>query len=73
MSACSHKKRTYKIPINKYDCPKCNHEKVVSCKIDNKNQIGTAMCSVCDSQYKCKVIKLYQSVDIYHNWVDEMT
>lgn len=66
------KKRRTGTMTNKFDCPKCNHEKVVSCKIDNKNSVGTATCSVCDSHYKCSVSKLDQFVDVYHNWVDEL-
>lgn len=67
------KKRSIKPSNNKFDCPKCNHEKVVSCKINKNCKIGTAYCSVCESIYKCEINSLDQFVDIYHKWIDELT
>lgn len=67
------KKKKIQPITNKFDCPKCNHEKVVSCKINRSQNVGEAICSVCESNYRCTVTKLDGFIDVYHNWVDEMS
>ena len=66
------KRRKNTVQSKKFDCPKCNHENVVSCKIFKNIGAGEASCSVCESNYKCKINRLDQQIDVYHYWLDEV-
>lgn len=57
---------------SRFDCPKCNHEKVVHCKVIRTAQKGVAICTVCDAKFRCDVTPLDKSIDIYHAWMDEL-
>ncbi|KAI4290733.1 hypothetical protein PAPHI01_0007 [Pancytospora philotis] len=55
---------------NRFDCMKCNHEKVVQCKISKEKRVGYAFCTVCEANFKCKVHQLDKPIDIYYAWMD---
>jgi transcription elongation factor Elf1 len=40
-----------KVPTT-FDCPFCNHEKAVDCKIDKDTSIGSIRCRVCNESYQ---------------------
>ncbi|KAI5169410.1 hypothetical protein PAEPH01_0685 [Pancytospora epiphaga] len=56
----------------RFDCPKCNHERVVQCRIDKEENKGHAFCTVCEAQFRCSVHSLDRPVDIYHAWADSI-
>lgn len=56
----------------RFDCPKCNHENVVQCKIVKGEGNGYAFCSVCEAQFRCPVHSLDRPIDIYHAWTDAL-
>lgn len=57
---------------SRFDCPICNHENVVQCKINSKFNSGVAACSACNAHYGCKVTNLDNPIDIYYSWIDEV-
>jgi len=57
---------------SRFDCPVCNHENVVQCKIVSKSNSGVAFCNVCDARYGCQVTNLDNPIDIYYSWIDDV-
>lgn len=45
------KRMEQKVPTT-FDCPFCNHEKAVDCKIDKDTSIGSIRCRVCNESYQ---------------------
>lgn len=45
------KKVVAKVPTT-FDCPFCNHEKAVDCKIDKDTQIGSIRCRICNESFQ---------------------
>jgi len=64
------KKRQLTVPTN-FDCPFCNHEKSVECKMDRERSIGIIRCSVCDASYQMIINYLSEPVDVYSEWLDQ--
>ena len=56
----------------RFDCLKCNHEKVVQCKIMKGENKGYAFCTVCEAKYVCPAHSLDRPIDIYHYWADKI-
>ncbi|KAF5727676.1 putative Transcription elongation factor [Tripterygium wilfordii] len=54
-----------------FSCPFCNHGTSVECKIDMKNLIGEALCSICQESFSTTVTALTEPIDIYSEWIDE--
>ncbi|KAI4977061.1 transcription elongation factor 1 homolog [Hordeum vulgare subsp. vulgare] len=51
-------------------CPFCNHPGGVSCTIDLKLYVASAVCYVCQEAYHTTAHHLTEPVDIYHDWID---
>jgi len=64
------KKRQQPVPTN-FDCPFCNHEKTIECKMDKERQIGYIRCTVCDASYQMMTNYLSEPVDVYSEWLDK--
>lgn len=56
----------------RFDCPVCNHENVVQCKLVSKTRRGMAFCSICESHFSCEVTALDKPVDVYYTWIDQI-
>lgn len=56
----------------RFDCLKCNHEKVVQCKVSKEESKGYAFCTVCEAHFKCSVHSLDKPIDVYHAWADHV-
>lgn len=54
-----------------FDCPFCNHENSVECKLDHKTAIGVVHCRVCAANYQTQITYLMEPVDVYADWIDE--
>lgn len=57
----------------RFDCPICNHENVVQCKVVSKTRKGLAFCSICESHFSCDVTTLDKPIDVYHTWIDQIS
>ncbi|TBT99158.1 Elf1-like transcription elongation factor [Hamiltosporidium tvaerminnensis] len=55
---------------NRFNCPECNNESVVKCKIEKSSRLGYAYCTLCEASYKCSVNNLSHPVDVYSSWID---
>lgn len=74
------KRKSRKVPAKKtstklesrFDCPVCNHENVVQCKVIAKTHRGVAFCNVCEAHFGCEVTNLDKPIDIYHSWIDNV-
>jgi transcription elongation factor Elf1 len=64
------KKIAQKVP-KVFDCPFCNHEKSVECKLDHKLALGVVRCRVCAADYQTRITYLMEPVDVYADWIDE--
>jgi len=64
------KKKMSPVPTT-FDCPFCNHEKTVECKMDKEKWIGYIRCSVCDASYQMMTNYLSEPVDVYSEWLDK--
>ncbi|SPC61133.1 related to ELF1  len=53
-----------------FTCLFCNHEKAVSCKIDDKARIGYLSCKVCGQKFSADTSPLDQPIDVYSLWID---
>ncbi|KAM3195272.1 hypothetical protein ACQJBY_071401 [Aegilops geniculata] len=51
-------------------CPFCDHPGGVSCTIDLKLYVATAVCYVCQEFYHTTAHHLTEPVDVYHDWID---
>ncbi len=67
----SRKKLVYKLD-RKFNCPKWNHQNVVSCHINRSKSTGKAYCNVCEAYYNCPITKLDQQIDVYNYWLDSL-
>ncbi|CAI5467937.1 unnamed protein product [Closterium sp. Yama58-4] len=47
-------RKVQKVPTT-FNCPFCNHEASVECKLDKKAGIGTVSCRVCAEQYQTTI------------------
>jgi len=64
------KRKQLPVPTT-FDCPFCNHEKTVECKMDKERQIGSIRCSICDASYQMITSYLSEPVDVYSEWLDK--
>eukprot|EP01114_Cavostelium_apophysatum_P006384 TRINITY_DN1766_c0_g1_i1.p1 TRINITY_DN1766_c0_g1~~TRINITY_DN1766_c0_g1_i1.p1 ORF type:complete len:133 (-),score=8.90 TRINITY_DN1766_c0_g1_i1:69-467(-) len=64
------RKKTAPIPTS-FDCPFCNHEHSVECRMDRERDIGNIRCTVCDAAYQMIINHLSEPVDVYSEWLDE--
>lgn len=53
-----------------FTCLFCNHEKAVSCKIDDKARIGYLSCKICGQKFSADTNPLDQPIDVYSLWID---
>ncbi|WFD40459.1 AAA ATPase Elf1 [Malassezia japonica] len=52
-----------------FTCLFCNHDKAVSCKIDDKARIGYLSCKICGQKFSADTDTLSQPIDVY-SYVD---
>ncbi|ELR25143.1 elongation factor 1, putative [Acanthamoeba castellanii str. Neff] len=64
------KRMEQKVPTT-FDCPFCNHEKAVDCKIDKDTSIGSIRCRVCNESYQMITNYLSEPIDVYSEWIDQ--
>ncbi|CAK8530617.1 unnamed protein product [Lathyrus oleraceus] len=64
------KKRMDKLDTS-FSCPFCNHGSSVECRIDMKNLIGEASCSICQENFSTTITALSEPIDVYSEWIDE--
>lgn len=64
------KRMEQKVPTT-FDCPFCNHEKAVECKIDKDTSIGSIRCRVCNESYQMITNYLSEPIDVYSEWIDQ--
>lgn len=64
------KKRQLPVPTT-FDCPFCNHERSVECKMDKEKSIGYIRCNICAASYQMMTNYLSEPVDIYSEWIDK--
>lgn len=57
---------------SRFNCPECNNENVVQCKVERRNNKGTAFCTVCEASFGCRADNLTQPIDVYSTWIDEL-
>ncbi|KAA6401593.1 MAG: putative transcription elongation factor 1 [Streblomastix strix] len=53
-----------------FDCPFCQQEKSVGCKLDRINKIGMLICEMCQKKYTTDIHYLDEPIDIYCKWID---
>ncbi|WFD48663.1 AAA ATPase Elf1 [Malassezia furfur] len=53
-----------------FTCLFCNHDKAVSCKIDDKARIGYLSCKICGQKFSTDTDTLSQPIDVYSQWID---
>ncbi|CAI5946252.1 unnamed protein product [Closterium sp. NIES-64] len=63
-------RRVQKVPTT-FNCPFCNHEASVECKLDRNAGIGTVSCRVCSEQYQTTIDNLSEPIDLFSEWIDE--
>lgn len=56
----------------RFNCPKCNSESVVVCKIEKKDSRGHAFCTACEATFGCSANNLTHPIDIYSAWIDSL-
>jgi len=54
-----------------YDCPFCNHRKVVECEMNTKLNLGTLKCRICGVTYQIPINHLTHPIDVFSEWIDE--
>eukprot|EP01018_Ginkgo_biloba_P019431 Gb_16585 [translate_table: standard] len=54
-----------------FSCPFCNHESSVECRMDRKDQIGEALCRICQESFSTSINTLSEPIDVYSEWIDE--
>lgn len=57
---------------SRFNCPECNNENVVQCRVVRKSGKGMAFCTVCDATFGCPADDLTQPIDVYSNWIDDI-
>ncbi|CAN0364996.1 unnamed protein product [Pylaiella littoralis] len=72
------KKSTKKIVIKKnttldkvFKCPFCNHDKVVECTMDRKENTARLLCRMCEVKFEMGIHYLTEPIDVYTDWIDE--
>uniref|UniRef100_A0A0N4ZP22 Transcription elongation factor 1 homolog n=1 Tax=Parastrongyloides trichosuri TaxID=131310 RepID=A0A0N4ZP22_PARTI len=59
------------IPLPKiFDCPFCQQELCVECKIDHNTNIGKIYCRLCNEHFQMPVHHLDEAIDVYNAWID---
>ena len=54
-----------------FNCPFCNREKSVECRLDRASEVGIAKCRGCGESYRTVIsAKLSDPIDIYSEWID---
>ncbi|ORX33431.1 transcription elongation factor Elf1 like-domain-containing protein [Kockovaella imperatae] len=53
-----------------FKCLFCNHEKVVSVKLDKQTMFGKLDCKNCRQYFQTPINNLSAAVDVYYDWVD---
>ena len=53
-----------------FDCPICNHPKIVECKIDRKKMTAAVECRMCNASFDMVINHLSDPVDVFHEWID---
>ncbi|CAM9542960.1 unnamed protein product [Phaeothamnion confervicola] len=53
-----------------FKCPFCSHDKVVECKVNAKEKIGTLVCRRCEVKYSTVANYLTEPIDVYTEWID---
>jgi len=64
-------KKKKEVVATVYDCPFCNHRKVVECSMNRKLNLGTLKCRICGVTYQMPINHLTHPIDLFSEWVDE--
>mmetsp|Transcript_22115 Transcript_22115/g.30385 ORF Transcript_22115/g.30385 Transcript_22115/m.30385 type:complete len:86 (+) Transcript_22115:46-303(+) len=64
------KKYTF-VVAKSFQCPFCNHDKVVDCKIETAKSVANLECRVCGAGYQMVTNALTEPIDVYNAWIDE--
>mmetsp|Transcript_18645 Transcript_18645/g.29230 ORF Transcript_18645/g.29230 Transcript_18645/m.29230 type:complete len:84 (-) Transcript_18645:206-457(-) len=64
------KKYNFEVP-KVFQCPFCNHDKVVDCKIDGSKNLANLECRHCKASYQTITNPLTEPIDVYSEWIDE--
>ena len=59
----------HKVPTQ-FNCPFCNHEESVECRLDRAANVGEVSCRICLESYKMEINNLTDPIDIYSEWID---
>jgi len=54
-----------------FNCPICNHEKSVECKMERNRGMGYIHCNICGVNFQASINFLSEAVDVYTEWLDE--
>mmetsp|Transcript_5888 Transcript_5888/g.11230 ORF Transcript_5888/g.11230 Transcript_5888/m.11230 type:complete len:82 (-) Transcript_5888:133-378(-) len=60
----------HKVPTQ-FNCPFCNHERSVECKLDRAAQVGEVSCRICNEKFSTEINNLSEPIDVYAEWIDE--
>ncbi len=58
-----------KLPTQ-FNCPRCQHQEVVTVDLDRKNGRGSLHCRTRKVEYKCRIYRFSEHVDVYGEFVD---
>jgi len=63
------KKRRLTVPKS-FDCPFCNHEQSVECKLIREKNMGQILCNTCNTTFEAPITYLSEPIDVYSDWID---
>mmetsp|Transcript_26945 Transcript_26945/g.32707 ORF Transcript_26945/g.32707 Transcript_26945/m.32707 type:complete len:85 (-) Transcript_26945:536-790(-) len=63
-------KEIKKVPTT-FDCPFCNHESSITCRLDRVADVGEVSCRICGEKFQTTIDNLSEPVDVYSEWIDE--
>jgi len=63
------KRRKLTVP-KQFDCPFCNHEQSVDCKMKKETNMGEILCRVCKAHFEAPINYLSEPIDVYSDWID---
>mmetsp|Transcript_28380 Transcript_28380/g.47630 ORF Transcript_28380/g.47630 Transcript_28380/m.47630 type:complete len:85 (+) Transcript_28380:113-367(+) len=68
--APSETKIVRRVPTT-FNCPFCNHEKSVDCRLDKVAEVGEVSCRICLEKFQTQINNLSEPIDLYSEWIDE--
>mmetsp|Transcript_39041 Transcript_39041/g.84940 ORF Transcript_39041/g.84940 Transcript_39041/m.84940 type:complete len:85 (-) Transcript_39041:386-640(-) len=54
-----------------FNCPFCNHEASVDCRLDKVAEVGEVSCRICLEKFQSAINNLSEPIDVYSEWIDE--